>query len=62
MTRLAIVSLAIAMLATAPGCQRKPTNAPEAPAAKKTDFSPPEEYELAGADGEEENAPGLGGG
>lgn len=64
MTRVAILSFALATLAIATGCERKPTTVPEAPAAK-TDFAPPEEYELAGAGeavGEEESAPGLNGG
>jgi predicted small lipoprotein YifL len=63
MTRVALVSFALVMLATTSGCGRKPTTPPEAPAAK-TDFAPPEEYELAGPNGsgEEEDAPGLNGG
>jgi hypothetical protein len=64
MTRIAFVSFALAALATVSGCDRKPTTVPDAPAAK-TDFAPPEEYELAGggqAVGEEESAPGLNGG
>jgi hypothetical protein len=65
MTRVATVSFALAMLAAVSGCERRPTTAPEAPAAK-ADFAPPEEYEhLAGAGGEaggeEETAPGLSG-
>ena len=52
------------MLAAVSGCERQPTNVPEA-TAEKADFAPPEEYELAGAVGEavgeEEHAPGLGG-
>jgi predicted small lipoprotein YifL len=64
MTRVALVSFALAMLATTSGCGRKPTTPPEAPAAK-TDFAPSEEeeeHELAspsGGGGEEEDAPGL---
>jgi hypothetical protein len=65
MTRLAIISSAVALLAAVSGCERKPTTAPEAPAAK-TDFAPPEEeYEAGGGGGggggggEEEDAPGL---
>lgn len=61
MTRLALLTSVFALLASVSGCERKPTNVPEA-TAEKPDFSPPEEYELAGADGEEENAPGLKGG
>lgn len=57
MTRVATVSIALALLAVS-GCSRKPTTVPE-PTAEKTDFAPSEEYELAGADGEEEDAPGL---
>jgi hypothetical protein len=58
MTRFTIVSFALALLATVSGCERKPTTPPEVPAAK-ADFAPPEEYELAGPSGEEEDAPGL---
>jgi hypothetical protein len=63
MTRLAIISFAVALLAAVSGCERKPTTAPEAPAAK-ADFAPPEEeYEGGGGGGggggEEEDAPGL---
>lgn len=61
MTRVAIASLALAMLATVSACERKPTTVPEAP-AKEADFAPEEEYELAGdggGGGEEEDAPGL---
>lgn len=61
MTRLALLTTALALLASVSGCERRPTNVPEA-TAEKTDFAPDEEYELAGADGEEENAPGLKGG
>lgn len=64
MIRVAMVSFALAMLAAGSGCERKPTSVPEA-TAKKADFAPPEEYELAGAVGEavgeEEHAPGLSG-
>lgn len=63
MTRVALVSMTLALLAAVSGCERKPTTVPEAPAAK-TDFAPPEEeeHELAspsGGGGEEEEAPGL---
>lgn len=64
MTSIRLVSLALVMLAAVSGCERQPTNVPEA-TAEKADFAPPEEYELAGAVGEavgeEEHAPGLGG-
>jgi hypothetical protein len=48
------------MLAAMSACERKPTTVPEASAAK-ADFAPSEEYELAGAGGEDEGAPGLSG-
>lgn len=64
MTRVAIVSFALVVLASVSGCERKPTNPPVAP-AEKTSFAPQEEYELAGAAeeavGEEEHAPGMSG-
>ena len=60
MTRIALLSSALALIASVSGCERRPTEVPE-PAAEKADLSPPEEYELAGAngDGEVEDAPGL---
>lgn len=64
MIRIGLFSFALAMLAAVSGCEKKPTNVPEA-TAEKADFAPPEEYELAGAVGEavgeEEHAPGLSG-
>lgn len=64
MIRVAMVSFALVMLAAVSGCEREPTNVPEA-SAEEADFAPPEEYELAGAAGEavgeEEHAPGLSG-